>query len=109
MWLGRGDLELRNRDGFAIVTLGWLAVGGLGALPFLGTGTIPSVTDAVFESISGFTTTGSTVMTNIEGVGAAHHAVLFWRSLIQWLGGMGIVVLALAVLPLLGVGGMQLF
>jgi len=106
---GRGHDELRNRDGFAIVSLGWAAVGMLGALPFLGTGAIPSPVDAVFESISGFTTTGSTIMTDIEGVGAEHHAVLFWRSLIQWLGGMGIVVLALAVLPLRGVGGMQLF
>lgn len=109
MFLGRDHQELRHREGFAIVTLGWIAVGVLGALPFLITGAIPSVTDAVFESISGFTTTGSTIMTDIEGVCRAHHAVIFWRSLIQWLGGMGIVVLALAILPLLGVGGMQLF
>jgi trk system potassium uptake protein TrkH len=109
MYLGRGAPDLRHREGFAIVTLGWIAVGLLGAVPYLLSGTIPSVTDAVFESISGFTTTGSTIMTDIEGVGAAHHAVLFWRSLTQWLGGMGIVVLALAILPLLGVGGMQLF
>ncbi|MBU0741749.1 TrkH family potassium uptake protein [bacterium] len=109
MFLGRTSAELRHREGFAIVTLGWMAVGLLGAVPFLLSGTITSVTDAVFESISGFTTTGSTIMTDIEGVGAGHHAVLFWRSLTQWLGGMGIVVLALAILPLLGVGGMQLF
>jgi trk system potassium uptake protein len=109
MWLGRKKPSLRHREGFAIVTLGWIAVGLLGAVPFLGTGTITSPTDAVFESISGFTTTGSTIMTDIEAVGADHHAILFWRSLIQWLGGMGIVVLALAILPLLGVGGMQLF
>ena len=109
MWLGRRNPELRHREGFAIVSLGWIAVGVLGAVPFVGTGSIPNFTDAIFESISGFTTTGSTIMTDIEGVGASHHAVLFWRSLIQWLGGMGIVVLALAILPLLGVGGMQLF
>jgi trk/ktr system potassium uptake protein len=109
MILGRGANDLRHREGFAIVSLGWLAVGLLGAIPFMGTGAIGSFTDAVFESISGFTTTGSTIMTDIEGVGQSHHAVLFWRSLIQWLGGMGIVVLALAVLPLLGVGGMQMF
>jgi len=109
MFLGRNNQELRHREGFAIVTLGWIAVGLLGALPFLITGTIPDVTDAVFESISGFTTTGSTILTDIEGVCRSHHAVIFWRSLIQWLGGMGIVVLALAILPLLGVGGMQLF
>jgi trk system potassium uptake protein TrkH len=109
MRLGRGHEELRHREGFAIVTLGWIAVGLLGALPFVVTGVIPNFTDAVFESVSGFTTTGSTIMTDIEDVGAVHHAVIFWRSLIQWLGGMGIVVLALAILPLLGVGGMQLF
>ena len=109
MFLGRRSPDLRHREGFAIVTLGWIAVGLLGAVPYLVSGTIPSVTDAVFESISGFTTTGSTVMTDIEGIGAGHHAILFWRSLSQWLGGMGIVVLALAILPLLGVGGMQLF
>jgi len=109
MWLGHTRPALRHREGFAIVTLGWIAVGLLGAVPFLGTGVIPGPIDAVFESISGFTTTGSTIMTDIEGVAANHHAVIFWRSLIQWLGGMGIVVLALAILPLLGVGGMQLF
>ncbi len=109
MFLGRAHPDLRHREGFAIVTLGWVAVGLLGAVPYLLSGVIPTVTDAVFESISGFTTTGSTIMTDIEGVGADHHAILFWRSLSQWLGGMGIVVLALAILPLLGVGGMQLF
>jgi len=109
MLLGRGANDLRNREGFAIVTFGWFFVGLLGALPFMLTGTIPAFTDAVFESVSGFTTTGSTVMTAIEEIGAGHHGVLFWRSLTQWLGGMGIVVLALAILPLLGVGGMQLF
>lgn len=109
MLIGRGARGLRHREGFAIVTLGWLSVGLLGAVPFMLTGTIPGFTDAVFESVSGFTTTGSTIMTAIEEVGSGHHGVLFWRSLTQWLGGMGIVVLALAILPLLGVGGMQLF
>ena len=109
MMLGRGAPELRVREGFAIVTLGWFSAGLLGAVPFMLTGAIPAFTDAVFESISGFTTTGSTIMTAIESVGRLHHGVLFWRSLTQWLGGMGIVVLALAVLPLLGIGGMQLF
>ncbi len=109
MFLGRDHRDLRHREGFAVVTLGWIAVGLFGSLPFLISGVVPSVTDAVFESISGFTTTGSTIMTDIEGVCRAHHGVIFWRSLIQWLGGMGIVVLALAILPLLGVGGMQLF
>ena len=109
MRLCRGAPDLRTREGFAIVTLGWLSVGLLGAVPFVLTGVIPDPTDAVFESISGFTTTGSTILTAIGDVGRSHHAVLFWRSLTQWLGGMGIVVLALAILPLLGVGGMQLF
>jgi trk system potassium uptake protein len=109
MFLGRGAKELRHREGFAIVSLGWTLIGIAGALPFILTGTIPSFTDAVFESISGFTTTGSTIMTAIEEVCDNHHGVIFWRALIQWLGGMGIVVFALAVLPLLGVGGMQLF
>ncbi|MFO7653397.1 MAG: potassium transporter TrkG [Candidatus Krumholzibacteriia bacterium] len=103
---GRGAGDLRAREGFAVVTLGWLVVGVLGAAPYVATGAIPDVTDAVFESISGFTTTGATILRDIEG---QSHAVLFWRALTHWLGGMGIVLLALAILPLLGVGGMQLY
>ncbi len=94
------------REGMAIVALGWTAMGLFGALPFyLGDG-LPHFTDAFFESVSGFTTTGSSVLTNIEGLS---RSLLFWRSFIQWLGGMGIIVLSLAILPFLGVGGMQLF
>ena len=94
------------REGMAIVALGWTAMGIVGALPFyLGNG-LPHFTDAFFESVSGFTTTGSSVLTNIEGLS---RSLLFWRSFIQWLGGMGIIVLSLAILPFLGVGGMQLF
>jgi trk system potassium uptake protein TrkH len=81
-------------------------VGLLGGLAFWFSGQIPDITDAVFESISGFTTTGASILTDIEG---RSHGVLLWRSLTHWLGGMGIVVLALAIMPLLGVGGMQLF
>ncbi|GAB4330889.1 MAG: TrkH family potassium uptake protein [Calditrichia bacterium] len=98
--------ELRAREGFAIVTLGWLTFSLLGALPFVLSGQIPSFTDAFFETISGFTTTGATILTEIESLS---HAALFWRSFTHWLGGMGIIVLSLAILPFLGVGGMQLF
>ena len=102
----RGAPDLRVREGFAVVAFGWLIVGLLGAVPGTLSGQMPSYTDAVFESISGFTTTGATILTDIEG---RTHGTLFWRALTHWLGGMGIVLLALAILPLLGVGGMQLF
>jgi trk system potassium uptake protein TrkH len=94
------------REGMAIVAIGWSCIGLFGALPFYFCDSFASFTDAFFESVSGFTTTGSTILTNIEG---APDSILFWRSLIQWLGGMGIIVLSLAVLPFLGVGGMQLY
>ena len=106
MRAGRGAPELRAREGFAVVSLGWLLVGLLGGLPPVLSGQIHSYTDGVFESVSGFTTTGATILADIE---SRSHATLFWRALTHWLGGMGIVVLALAILPLLGVGGMQLF
>ncbi len=97
---------ISQREGMAIVAVGWTAVGLFGALPFyLGDGSF-TFTDAVFESVSGFTTTGSSVITNIE---AMSKGLLFWRSFIQWLGGMGIIVLSVAILPFLGVGGMQLY
>ncbi len=98
--------DIRQREGMAIVFFGWTAMGLFGALPFFFVGEGLSFTDAFFESVSGFTTTGASIFTNIEG-----HAegILFWRSFIQWLGGMGIIVLSLAVLPFLKVGGMQLY
>lgn len=105
-WLPRVHSDLRVRDGFLIVSLGWVVVGLLGALPFWFCGAIPSFTDACFESISGFTTTGASILTDIEALG---HGPALWRCMIQWLGGMGIVVLSIAILPILGVGGMQLF
>ena len=77
-----------------------------GALPYLISGAIPSLTDAFFETISGYTTTGASILIDIESVSKG---ILFWRSLTQWIGGMGIIVLALAILPFLGIGGMQLF
>lgn len=102
----RSEEELRAREGFAVVTFGWILVPLFGCLPFLISGVIPSFTDAYFETTSGFTTTGASILTNIE---ALPHGLLFWRSLTHWLGGMGIIVLSLAILPLLGIGGMQLF
>lgn len=98
--------ELRAREGFAIVAFGWIIVPLFGSLPFLLSGEIPSFTDAFFESVSGFTTTGASILTNVETL---PHGLLYWRSMTHWLGGMGIIVLSLAILPLLGIGGMQLF
>jgi trk system potassium uptake protein TrkH len=96
---------LNHREGMAIVALGWIGAGIAGALPFWFGGML-GFTDALFESVSGFTTTGSTVLTDIEIV---PRGLLMWRSLTHWLGGMGIIVLSLAILPFLGVGGMQLY
>ena len=97
---------ISQREGMAIVTIGWTAVGLFGALPFyFGNGSL-GFADAVFESVSGFTTTGASILTNIEAVSSG---LLFWRSFIQWLGGMGIIVLSVAILPFIGVGGMQLY
>jgi trk/ktr system potassium uptake protein len=97
---------ISQREGMAIVAVGWTVVGFCGAIPFyLGDG-FYTFTDAFFESVSGFTTTGASILTNIEAVSKG---LLFWRSFIQWLGGMGIIVLSVAILPFLGVGGMQLY
>ena len=93
------------RDGFLVVALSWAVVSAFGALPFVFSGALPSYTDAFFETISGFTTTGASVLSDIE---ALPRSVLFWRSLSHWLGGMGIVVLTVAVLPRLGIGGLKL-
>lgn len=98
--------ELGLREGFAIVTFGWVIVPLLGSLPFMISGAIPSFTDAYFETISGFTTTGASILTDIESL---PKWLLYWRALTHWLGGMGIIVLSLAILPLLGIGGMQLY
>lgn len=99
--------ELKIKDGFIVVVMFWLALGLAGSLPFFLT-EVPkmSFTDAFFESMSGLTTTGATVLTGLDSL---PKAVLFYRQFLQWLGGMGIVVLAVAILPLLGVGGMQLY
>lgn len=102
----RSEKDLSVREGFAIVTFGWTFFALFGALPYVFSGAIPSYLNAFFETMSGFTTTGSTILTDIE---AMPPSLLLWRSLTQWLGGMGIIVLSLAILPMLGVGGMQLF
>ena len=101
----RQHSELSVRDGFLVVTLFWIILGVVGALPFI-LGLHLNVTDAIFESVSGFTTTGATV---VVGLDQLPKSILYHRQQIQWLGGMGIIVLAVAILPLLGVGGMQLY
>ncbi|MEQ8238228.1 MAG: potassium transporter TrkG, partial [Cyclobacteriaceae bacterium] len=98
--------ELRKRDGYLIVVAGWLFMSFFGTLPYIFSGAIPNLTDAFFETISGFSTTGATVLLDIEAV---DKGILLWRSLTQWIGGMGIIVLTVAILPILGIGGMQLF
>ncbi len=98
--------EIKKRDGYLIVTLGWFVMVVSGMLPYLFTGAIPGITNAFFESMSGYTTTGATILTDIESL---PEGVLFWRSITNWIGGMGFIVLAVAILPLLGIGGMQLF
>ncbi|RJQ70719.1 MAG: TrkH family potassium uptake protein [Desulfobacteraceae bacterium] len=100
------ETSIRQREGMAIVALGWTAVGLFGALPFYLAGDGWSFVDAFFESVSGFTTTGASILTDVEAMPAG---LLMWRSFIQWLGGMGIIVLSIAILPFLGVGGMQLY
>ena len=105
------DDELRVREGFAIVGLAWFVLSLVGALPWVLSGVLAEYTDAFFEVMSGFTTTGATILGGADTpeIEAVPNAFLFWRSLTHWLGGMGIIVLTIAVLPLLGVGGMQLF
>ncbi|MFQ5351893.1 MAG: TrkH family potassium uptake protein, partial [Candidatus Binatia bacterium] len=99
-------LRITRREGFAAVVVSWLTLVFFGALPFWLSGAVPTLADAVFESASGFSTTGATILTNID---TFPHAHLFQRSLSHWIGGMGIIVLSVAILPELAVGGMQLF
>jgi len=106
IYLGRGGGELYRREGILIVVGGWMLASLFGALPYLWTGTIASPVDAFFESASGFTTTGASILTDIESAG---RGVLFWRSFTQWLGGMGIIVLFVALLPELGPGARFLY
>ena len=112
----RKHKKLTNKDGFTIVTIAWVVTALAGSLPFYIGGFIPNFTDAFFESMSGVTTTGATIIGNPltlpnlpHGIESLPHGILFWRSFIQWIGGMGIIVFTIAILPLLGVGGVQLF
>tara|TARA_X000001036_G_scaffold292940_1_gene272236 strand:- start:31619 stop:33088 length:1470 start_codon:yes stop_codon:yes gene_type:complete len=117
LWLlTRNNKSLSNKIGFAVVTFSWVIAALAGALPFYLSGAIPNFTDAFFESMSGVTTTGSSIIGNIEtlphlvsGIESLPYGILFWRSFIQWIGGMGIVVFYIAILPILGSGGIQLF
>lgn len=98
--------EMNKKEGYIVVTFGWIIMSLSGTLPYVITGAIPSFTNAFFETMSGYTTTGASILNDIEVI---PKGVLFWRSLTHWIGGMGIIVLAIAILPLLGIGGMQLF
>lgn len=101
-----GREEVTLREGFAIVTFAWLSFALFGSLPYLFSGSLPHPVDAFFESMSGFATAGASVFTEVESVSKS---VLFWRALTQWIGGMGVIVLGVAILPLLGVAGMYLY
>lgn len=98
--------NVSKKEGYLVVALSWIVISFFGSLPFYLSGYFGSFTDAFFETISGFTTTGASILTDIESL---PKGILFWRSLTHWIGGMGIIVLSLAILPLLGIGGMQLF
>ena len=98
--------SLSKRDGFIIVSFGWVILGLTGALPFILSGEIASIPSAIFETFSGYTTTGASILNDIE---ALPEGVMLWRSMTQWIGGMGIIVLTVAILPMFGVGGMELF
>lgn len=102
----KGDKGIRKREGYLIVALGWLTMVTISMLPYLFSGVMSNITDAFFETMSGMTTTGASVLTNIE---ATPEGILYWRSLTQWIGGMGIIVLTVAIFPLLGIGGIELF
>lgn len=107
MFFTRGHRkELKQREGYLVVTFGWIFMSLSGTLPYVMTESIPSFTNSFFETMSGYTTTGASILNDIESI---PEGILFWRSLTHWIGGMGIIVLAIAILPLLGIGGMQLF
>lgn len=102
----KAERKLSRRDGYVVVTFAWIIFSLFGMLPYYISGYIPNITNAFFETMSGFTTTGASILNDIE---ALPHALLFWRSMTQWIGGMGIVIFTIAVLPIFGVGGIQLF
>ena len=100
------DRVLAQKDGYFMVTMVWIIFSLFGSLPYMIGNTIPSFADAFFETMSGFTTTGSSILNHVE---ALPHATLFWRSLTQWLGGLGIIMLFIAILPSLGIEGRDLY
>lgn len=106
LFITRGDINLSRRDGFGVVTFGWLSATLFGALPYLLSGVIEHPASAFFETMSGFSTTGASVLNNLEAIPYGIH---FWRALTHWFGGMGVLVLCVAILPFLGVGGMQIY
>ena len=106
LYTRRHKKEMNKREGYIVVSFGWIIMALSGTMPYMITGAIPNFSSAFFETMSGFTTTGASILNDIEAV---PKGVLFWRSLTHWIGGMGIIVLAIAILPLLGIGGMQLF
>ena len=107
MFISRNhEPQIHKREGYLIVTLGWVMMTLTGMIPYILTDTIEDLPSVFFETMSGYTATGSTILTDIESLPAG---ILFWRSMTHWIGGMGIIVLAIAILPLLGIGGMQLF
>jgi len=102
----KSDNAIGKREGYLIVSLAWIFMGAFGSLPYLISGTIPNLADAIFETVSGVTTTGASILRDIE---VMPRDILFWRSLTQWIGGMGIIVLTVAIFPLMGFGGIELF
>ena len=102
----RAESRMGEREGYVIVAMVWVVFSAFGLLPYYLSGQVPSLTDAWFESMSGFTTTGATIIPNLDVI---THGLLFWRSLTQWIGGMGIIVLSIAILPIFGLNGMQLY
>lgn len=107
MFYTRGhEKVVKRKEGYIIVAFGWIVMAASGVLPYIFSGAIPDITNAFFETMSGYTTTGASILDDIESL---PKGILFWRSLTHWIGGMGIIVLAIAILPLLGIGGMQLF
>lgn len=101
-----GDRQLTRRDGYVLVSFAWVAFSLFGMLPFYISGYIPSITNAFFETMSGFSSTGATILDDIE---ALPHGLLFWRSMTQWIGGLGIIMFTIAILPIFGVSGLQVF
>ena len=102
----RGEVNLSRRDGFGVVVFGWMSATVFGSLPYILSGVIPHPVSAMFETMSGFTTTGASVLNELEAIPRGIH---FWRALTHWFGGMGVLVLCVAILPFLGVGGMQIY